>query len=155
MKIFVSTYYSKIDDKGRVSIPAAFRHVVEQKGEMLVYGYNSLNNECIELCTPDRILQIQGMIEALDVFSQERDLLAVTVLGASEALGIDAKGRIVLPERLINFAALEKEVAFVGKGTTFEIWDRQKFNQYFADARAIVKKNGLILKPHTNGGAHG
>lgn len=153
MKFFVSTYCSKIDDKGRVSIPAAFRQLVEQKGEMLVYCYNSFINECIEVCTADRMLKMHQMIEELDLFSMERDTLATAVLGASEALEIDAKGRIVLPERLLSFAMLEKEVAFVGKGATFEIWNRQKFAEHFANARQLAKQNKVILK--TGGGANG
>ncbi len=141
MELFVSTYRSKIDNKSRVSIPAAFRAVLlEDK----VFAYCSLVQRCITVCTNASLMELHTHIEQLDMFSAEREAISTAILGSSEQLNIDAKGRICLSERLIDFASIGLEVAFVGKGRTFDIWDTNQFATHAQQAREYAVKHKLI-----------
>ena len=144
VKIFLSIYENKIDDKNRVSVPAQFRTIIEGKGGNTVYVYPSLKNQCLEVCTTERISELEQYIEGFEIFSEERDILLTSVLGACEPMQIDAKGRIYISERLLNFAEITKEMVFVGKGKVFEIWNKENFDNYFASARNIAKQNSLF-----------
>ena len=144
MKIFLSVHEARVDDKKRVSVPVQFREIIEFKGENIVYAYPSLMSDCIEVCTAERIKELQEHIENFELFSEERDILSASILGACEPLQIDAKGRVSMTDRLANFANIKKEAVFVGKGKIFEIWDQSKFKEYFAAARDSAKANNLF-----------
>lgn len=145
--IFLSTYSSKLDDKGRASVPVAFRNILEALGgEPFVYAYPSFVNECIEVCTTERILFLERSIDSMETFSQQRDIMATAILAACQPLCIDNKGRISLSERLLEFAGITKDLLFVGKGKTFEIWQQEKFDTYYNYSRNIAKDNQIALK---------
>jgi MraZ protein len=151
VEIFISNYCSKLDDKNRLSVPAAYRTIIERKGSTAVYGYCSFINNAIEVCTEDRILELQHFIENLDIFSPERDALETSVLSGAEPLNIDNKGRVMISDRLLEFAGIKKEAVFVGKGRTFEIWANEKFNLHYKKSREFAVSNRIILKPKKAG----
>ena len=62
MDLFLSTYENKLDSKGRISVPAPFRSVLDSSGSPL-YIYKSLTLPCLEGCGPGRIAQI---VDAID-----------------------------------------------------------------------------------------
>ena len=102
--IFLSTYEGKIDDKNRISIPASFRNILEYKASREIYAYSSFINECIEVCTFERINKLQNFLEGMELFSDKRDAIATAVLADCVPMQLDSKGRVSLPERLVNFA---------------------------------------------------
>ena len=55
MKSFIGTFENKIDSKGRISVPATFRAVINAKSLNSVICYSSLTGPCIEGCGLDRI----------------------------------------------------------------------------------------------------
>lgn len=135
MELFVSTYRAKVDGNLRVSMPAAFRAYCP---EQLVFAYCSLTHTCITVCTPRKMQEMCEYIESLDAFSTKREAMETIILGGSEQLHIDAKGRISLSEKLIEFAGIGTDIAFVGKGRTFEIWSVDSLSAHVAKAREQV-----------------
>jgi MraZ protein len=135
MALFLSTFTNKIDNKGRVSVPSQFRGSLVNQDFSGVVVYESFVNDCIEGCDIDRIRKISESIDNLDPFSQDRDALATALLGGSSQLSIDADGRVILPENLLKKAKIKNTAVFVGKGTTFEIWQPEKFEEYMIKAK--------------------
>jgi MraZ protein len=135
MALFLSTFTNKIDNKGRVSVPSQFRGSLVNQDFSGVVVYESFVNDCIEGCDIDRIRKISESIDNLDPFSQDRDALATALLGGSTQLSIDADGRVILPENLLKKAKIKSTAVFVGKGTTFEIWQPEKFEEYMVKAK--------------------
>ena len=95
----------------------------------------------------ERIKKISESIDNLEPFSEERDAFATAVLGGSVQLSIDGDGRVILPENLLKTAKIKDNAVFVGKGSTFEIWEPKSFNVYLekAKAEAKLKRNMLRL----------
>lgn len=145
MALFLSTFTNKIDAKGRVSVPAQFRASLVGSEYSGIVIYESFTNDCIEGCDIERIKKLSESIDKLDPFSEDRDSLAAALLGSSVQLAIDADGRVILPEILIKKIKLKESVVFVGKGSTFEIWQPVKFEEYMIKAKqdARVKRNLL------------
>jgi MraZ protein len=137
--LFLSTFTNKIDNKGRVSVPAQFRSNLVNKEFSGVVVYESFVNGCIEGCDIERIKQISESIDNLDPFSSDRDALATALLGGSVQLSIDSDGRVILPENLLKKFKIKGVVVFVGKGATFEIWHPDKFEEYMSKARKDAK----------------
>jgi MraZ protein len=144
--LFLSTYTNKIDKKGRVSVPALFRTSLSQQEFPGIIAYSSFINPCIEACGMNRIEVLNQTIDNLDPYSESRDAFATTIMGGCVQLAFDSEGRIVLPETLIEFAKLENQACFVGKGATFEIWNPQDFEDYASKAREIAKKDRQTLQ---------
>lgn len=146
MALFLSTFTNKIDSKGRVSVPAQFRASLVNKDFSGIVIYESFVNECLEGCDLERIKKISDSIDNLDPFSEERDAFATTVLGGSVQLSMDGEGRVVLPESLIKKAKIKDSVVFVGKGSTFEIWQPAKFEEYAEKAKKEAKSKRNLLR---------
>ena len=62
-------------------------------------------------------------MQRLDIFGDDQDDLAFTIYADATELEPDREGRIVLPESLASFANLADNVAFVGMGRLFQIWE--------------------------------
>lgn len=154
MALFLSTFTNKVDKKGRVSVPASFRTALGQLNFQGIVAYQSFVNECIEACGIDRIEQLSQSIDSLDPFSDERDAFATAILGGSVQLAFDGEGRVLLPEGLIKAAGITDQVVFVGKGTTFEMWNPDRFSTYASKARDFAKteRNKLRLTPQKGEG---
>ncbi|MFV9874916.1 MAG: division/cell wall cluster transcriptional repressor MraZ [Rickettsiales endosymbiont of Dermacentor nuttalli] len=147
MALFLSSYTNKIDKKGRISVPAQFRSVLNSHSSFSgVIAYSSFINQCVEACGMERIEHINKSIDYLDPYSDERDAFATAILGGSVQLSFDPEGRICLPEELIEYAKLEDQACFVGKGLTFEIWHPNKFTIYAKEAREIAKNKRAVLR---------
>ena len=147
MALFLSTFTNKVDSKGRVSVPAQFRVSLVNENYSTMVVYESFINQCIEGCDIERIKKISESIDNLEPFSEERDAFATTVLGGSIQLSIDGDGRIILPEYLLKTAKIKDNAVFVGKGSTFEIWEPMSFSVYLEKAKteAKLKRNMLRL----------
>ncbi len=108
--------------------------------------YESFINDCIEGCDIERIKKLSESIDNLDPFSEERDAFAAAVLGGSSQLTIDGDGRVIFPENLLKKAKIKNEMVFVGKGSTFEIWEPKRFEEYMAKAKKDAKAKRNLLK---------
>lgn len=63
---------------------------------------------------------------------------------------IDARGRISISDRLLDFAQVDKEIVFIGKGKVFEIWNKQDFNNYFNYAKSNIRNSNLFTNKLKN-----
>lgn len=151
MALFLSTFINKIDAKGRVSVPAQFRLSLANQDFSGIVVYESFVNECIEGCDMERIKRLSDSIDNLDPFSEERDAFATTILGSAMQLSMDQDGRVILPESLLKKTFIKEKALFVGKGSTFEIWEPKRFEDYLVKAKANAKekRNMLSLKKDT------
>lgn len=146
MALFLSTFTNKIDAKGRVSVPSQFRASLIGENFSGMVLYESFVNECIEGCDIERIKKLSESIDNLDPFSEERDAFATAVLGGSTQISIDGDGRALLPQELLKKIKVKNEIVFVGKGSTFEIWEPKKFAEYMVKAKKEAKEKRNLLK---------
>ncbi len=146
MALFLSTFVNKIDNKGRVSVPAQFRLSLTNENFSGIIIYESFVNDCIEGCDMERIKKLSDSIDNLDPFSEERDSFATTILGGAVQLSFDSDGRVILPESLLKKAKIKDKAVFVGKGPTFEIWQPEKFEIYASKAKENAKEKRGSLR---------
>jgi MraZ protein len=146
MDRFVSTFTNKIDAKGRVSIPAPFRAVLERDGYAGgIYCYPSLDAPALDAGGERLAKKIDGLLASLPDYSDERDELSVALYGDVQILTVDGDGRIVLPEGLRAHAGIGGQVTFVGLGDKFQIWEPDRFAERRAAARDKVRDHRKLL----------
>ncbi|MGD9784728.1 MAG: division/cell wall cluster transcriptional repressor MraZ [Hyphomicrobiaceae bacterium] len=144
MDRFVSTFTNKLDAKGRVSVPAAFRTVLERDGygaggSAGIYCYPSLDAPALDAGGERLAQKIDGLLDGLPNYSDERDELSVALYGEVQVLSIDGDGRIVIPEALRAHAGLRDAVTFVGLGDKFQMWEPARFDERRRRAREKVQ----------------
>ncbi|QEK39886.1 cell division/cell wall cluster transcriptional repressor MraZ [Candidatus Sneabacter namystus] len=143
--LFLSTYTNSIDKKGRISVPANFRNMINKESQHLI-ACPSIKNSCVEVYDDVRLETISNAVKALPPYSAERDAFETVIMGEATMLSIDGEGRVILPKHFLQYAKINTKATFIGKGTTFEIWNPDELNAYMSKAKQIAKKNLSILK---------
>ena len=144
--MFLSTYENKLDQKGRVSVPASFRSYLSNLGYNGVICYPSFNNQCIEAWPQDRIEKISNAIDYLNPFEEKKDYFTTSILSASINLQFDSEGRISLTSKLLKHAKIRNSMLFVGQGKTFQIWEPTIFEKFRVTARKKSNIHRASLK---------
>ena len=103
--------------------------------------YHSFTNKCIEGCAMNRMEQLSDATDNLDLFSEENENLNSLIFSDARQLSFDVTGRIVIPADLIEFAGIKGNALFVGRGKTFQIWDKDEFEKYQKETREKAFKN--------------
>lgn len=146
MAIFLSTYVNKIDRKGRVSVPAAFRAALMPASPKGIIAYRAVKLAAIEGSGLDRAEDLSRRIDRLPEMSDERDALSA-ILGELRPLDFDGEGRVVLTADLVRHANLSDAAIFVGCGPTFQIWEPERFRRHQDEMRARIRERVLTLPP--------
>lgn len=125
----------KVDGKGRVSIPAPFRRVIEacdpdwkdglRPRIVIVYGDERF--DWLEVYTMDAIEEIDRQIDMMQRGSDERLALEELMHGQAIETEIDGDGRLVLPQKLREKVGLEGEAFFISAGDYFKIWKPETY----------------------------
>jgi MraZ protein len=138
--MFLGTFQLKLDDKGRLSIPARYRDILQAKYQPR-----------LEHTTPELVLSSIGsrisvyprtewevLADALTeacslpgLHQDARDLYHVLFGNAAEC-GIDSQGRILIPPHLRAKTSLNGDVVIVGLNCYFDIWGRAAWEYYQA-----------------------
>ena len=149
MALFLSTYVNRIDKKGRVSVPASFRNALGEDAGSGIITFRSYKLPAIEALSMQRMKIISESVDNLDLFSEDQDDFASTIFADAHQLNFDSDGRIILPEDLCLHANLKDTVAFVGRGTTFQLWNPDAFAQHQQTARQRVFDKRATIKLKT------
>ena len=123
--MLLGTHTPKLDDKGRVILPAKFREdlgggvVVTRGQERCLYVFSTAEFETVH----------ERMRQAPLSNKQARDFQRMFLSGASAEMP-DTQNRITIPAHLRTYAGLEKELVVTGVGAHAEIWDAARWNDY-------------------------
>lgn len=145
----------KVDAKGRVSIPAPFRRVLEEgdpdwtdgANPNLVIVYGRPGRTCLECFTVRAMEEIDDMISALPRFGRERETLERLLNTRSTYAQVDENGRMVLTGRLREMIGLGDEATFAGMGDKFQIWAPEAFAADQAQLEAELARDGAANDP--------
>ena len=115
-----------IDAKNRLSIPAAFRDVILARSETraVVIGLSE-HAPCLVGYDANRSARLQAELESRFAgdWGPARDAQARLAFGASEQIGMEETGRIVLSPTLKDMGEFDRHAFFLGAGDYFEIWN--------------------------------
>jgi MraZ protein len=124
-------FFHAIDAKSRLTIPAKLREAVKsQDGGGGFFAFVDFDG-ILSLYTPEayRSLAPQLHETELRAAKEVRDYKRLRY-GLAEYLEVDRLGRVLLPERLVERAGLQKETAIVGCLDHVEVWDRKRWESF-------------------------
>lgn len=120
--MFMGEYNHSIDAKGRVIVPAKFR---EELGEEFVVTLGL--DGCLFVYPDNEWQSFVAKLKELPGNKEARQLQRYFMAGAATC-EVDKQGRILLPAKLREQAALEKEIVFVGVVGKIEIWSKERWD---------------------------
>jgi len=125
---FISTSAGTLDSKGRVCIPAQYRHILAAQSTSGIYVCPSFVEPALECFGQTLMDKTSERLAGLDPFmSPLHDDLASQIVAETHQLVIDENGRIRLPDALIQAANLKDRVQFIGLVQKFQIWDPETY----------------------------
>ncbi len=148
MSHFLGTHQNRLDAKGRVSVPAAFRTTLRglaEDGSAALVLRPSHTQPCIEAWPTSAFQQLATPLDRLDLFSDDHDDLAAALYADAFPVESDKEGRIVLPDALVAHAGLSEAVVFMGLGRIFQIWEPEAAERRRAQARERARSKNLSL----------
>ena len=98
--MFLSCYENRLDTKGRISVPAAFRSSLNNENFAGVVLYRSFTHNCIEGLAMSRMEKIANAADIIGIFDTELDDVSALVFADARPLTFDVTGRIVIPSDL-------------------------------------------------------
>jgi len=123
--MLLGTHTPKLDEKGRLILPAKFRSELED-GVVITRG----QERCLYVFSAKEFQEVHEKIRQAPVTSEEaRRYLRVFLSGATDE-SPDKQGRVLLPQLLREYAALTKELVIIGVGSRAEIWDARAWETY-------------------------
>lgn len=139
MTLFVSNFTQKLDSKGRVSIPAAYRAVLQRDPLGALFCTPAPDRPAIDAGGHSLVEEIRQFIARFPLYSEEREQFSAALFGTSETLKIDGEGRLVLTDALKGHAGIADSVTFVGLGHKFQLWEPRRFQARLALATEKVR----------------
>ncbi|MCA1491647.1 division/cell wall cluster transcriptional repressor MraZ [Sinorhizobium alkalisoli] len=143
MNRFLSHATNRIDAKGRVSVPSAFRAVLSEAGVRELYCFQDFVFPAISVGGPELLERFERQMAAEDPFSDAANQMSLLVHGGGIFLKLDPEGRLMITDFIRDFTGIATEVAFVGRGDHFQLWEPQAFARAQAEAREGRTQRGL------------
>ena len=143
LAVFKGTYHLKIDSKGRLPVPAAFRRSLAEAASSVVV---TPMDQCLSAFPPSEWGRLEQQLQALPAFS--RPVKALTRLLVSRAVDceLDGQGRILLPPWLRHAAGLGREATVIGVLNRFEIWPPDAWDEFVRDSERLLEDASLEVQ---------
>lgn len=135
MNRFLSNATNRIDAKGRVSVPAAFRAVLANREIQELYCFQDFTFPAISVGGPDLLERYERQITAEDPFSPVANEMSLLIHGGGVFMRLDSEGRLMVTDFIRDFTGIASEVTFVGRSDHFQVWQPQAFHEAQAAAR--------------------
>ena len=133
--LFQGSALNAVDAKGRVSVPAFLRSVIERRGDartIVLAKHDSF--ACLSAYDPAYAALKHGKLERLlekeetnpdaQLDYEQRNLMA---FAATEEVPYDSSGRVIVPPMMRRKGQIEDLALFIGVGETFQIWNPKLF----------------------------
>ena len=139
--VFKGSYRHRLDPKGRLPVPAAFRRALAdaQASAVVVTPVDG----CLAAYPPAEWARLEGQLLALPSFNKQ--VKTLTRLLASRAVDceLDVQGRILLPPALRSAIGLAREAVVVGVLDRFEIWSPEAWDGFVRDSERLLEDISL------------
>jgi MraZ protein len=125
--LLTGTHPRTLDDKNRLALPRRLRELL---GEPATLFITPGPDQCLWLYTQAGLEQLAAKLDQTPATDAEARVFRRLYFAQTEAVDLDRSGRLLIPERLVQFASLQHEVVLIGVRDHLELWDAQKWQQY-------------------------
>ena len=125
--LLTGTYPRALDDKGRLALPKRLR---EQLKEPPVLHVTPGPDQTLWVYAEAEFERLAGKLDEAPATDPEARVFRRLFFAQAETVDLDKSGRILIPERLAQFAGLTKEVVLIGVRDHLELWDATRWQNF-------------------------
>ena len=146
MNTFIGEYTVKIDDKGRMVFPSAFKSLMSADGDMRFVIKKDIFEDCLEMYTFEEWERQSSEAKSrLNFFNRDHAMFWREYMRDRAIVEPDGKvGRISIPKKLLEAIGVNKEVVFSGNDYKIEIWAREKFEEARISNEQYISLAGML-----------
>jgi MraZ protein len=127
--LLTGTYPRTLDDKKRLGLPKRVRELLGEPATLFV---TPGPDQCLWVYSQAGLERLAEKLDQSPATDAEVRVFRRLYFAQTEAVDMDRAGRVLIPERLVQFAGLEHEVVLIGVRDHLELWDAQRWQQYLA-----------------------
>ena len=134
MNTLIGTYECKVDAKGRLMLPIAFK---KQLASVIEKGFvlkRAVFQPCLELCPMQEWESMMQNVNKLNRFKKKNNDFIRRFTAGVKSIDLDVSGRLLIPKDLVGFAGISKEIVVTSAVNIIEIWDKDKYEKAIDDA---------------------
>ena len=134
MKTLIGTYECKVDAKGRLMLPVAFK---KQLASVVDKGFvlkRAVFQPCLELYTMEEWELMMQNINRLNRFKKKNNDFIRRFTAGVKPVELDVSGRLLIAKDLVGFAGISKEIVVTSAVNIIEIWDKGNYEKAINDA---------------------
>jgi len=135
LNYLIGTYECKIDVKGRLLIPSAFK---KQLAPVISKGFvlkRAVFQNCLELYPLEQWEELIKKVNSLNRFKKKNNDFIRRFTAGVKFIELDSNGRLLIPRDLIEFSNINREVTLSTSVNIIEIWDKSSYEKAIADSR--------------------
>ena len=128
--LLTGTHPRTLDDKKRMTLP---KRVREQLGEPETLFVTPGPDQCLWVYTQQGVERFADRLDQAPATDAEARVFRRLYFAQAERVDVDGSGRVLVPERLVQFAGLQREVVLIGVRDHLELWDATRWQQYLTE----------------------
>lgn len=125
--LLTGTYPRTLDEKNRLILPKKVRDQLGTTEQVFVAPGP---DQCLWVFTQENLESLADRLDQTPATDAEARVFRRLFFAQMEGVDLDKAGRVLIPERLVMFAGLEREVALIGVCDHLEVWNAGKWNEY-------------------------
>lgn len=135
MNRYLGHVTNRIDAKGRVSVPAQFRSIIQKAGHSELYALRSLHLPALDVGGPELLTRFDKRLEQEDPFAETADDMSFYLHADGGFLKLDGDGRITVTDFIREHTGVSVDVTFAGANTHFQMWHPDQFEAHRTKVR--------------------
>ena len=152
---FIGDYTVRLDSKGRLSFPSAFKKQIREAAQEGFVLKRDVFENCLIMYPMEEWERQNRIIRAkTNPYNKEHAKFLRMFFSGTAEVSLDANNRILIPRRLLDFAEVDGEVVMAGQSGRIEIWASEKYlgvSEADDDFAAMAEKilGGSFDEPET------
>ncbi len=156
MNTFMGHIDVKLDEKGRIFIPAAYRKILAEMGNRSIVLRRDTDNACL-IVYPEAVWnkKVEALSETLNEWDPEDNMLLTQFMAEAEQVDMDSQGRVLINKKNLQFLvepraksqdlglkgdAPQASLYIVGMRDRFAIWDKETFEASMMDSKDFAAR---------------
>jgi MraZ protein len=128
MATFIGDYPCKVDEKGRVILPASFKKQMPTASEDRFVVRKDIFEDCLVLYTlDDWNVQLEKIRSRINPYNREHNRFLRNFFMATAEVTLDNNSRMLIPRRLLDMAGITRDVIMAGQDGRIEIWPEEAY----------------------------
>lgn len=146
MTTFIGDYTCKVDEKGRVLLPSTFKKQLMPADQERFVVKKDIYEKCLVLYPlSEWERQNQIIRENTNPYNREHSQFLREFFKGTAEVALDANGRLLLPKRLLDLIACDKELVLAGQYGKIEIWSKEQYESLGANDDQFARMAQDIL----------